>query len=314
MEHRTLGNSDLSVSVVGLGCNNFGGRLDLDASEKVIHRALDAGLNLFDTADIYGNKGGSEEILGKVLGKRRKDIVLATKFGMAMSDTDKGGKAAYVRKAIEASLTRLKTDVIDLYQMHAPDDSTPIEETLIALNQLVREGKVRFIGCSNFSAKQLREALEVSDRHGLATFVSFQDEYSLLDRKIEDDVLPEGRDSGLGLLPYFPLASGLLSGKYSREHIPQGTRFAGSTGLQEKYMTDTNWSMIEALERFARDRDHSLLDLAFAWLLAKSPTASVIAGATKAEQIDGNAAAGAWSLSEKEVAEIDRISSGQLEE
>jgi aryl-alcohol dehydrogenase-like predicted oxidoreductase len=229
MQKRKLGASDIEVSLVGLGTNNFGGRTDLEASRRVIHRALDLGITLIDTADIYGNKGGSEEILGKVLGPRRKDIVLATKFGLVMDDAGKlrGASRRYIVQALEASLWRLKTDWIDLYQLHRPDAQTPIEETLRALDDLVKSGKVRAIGCSNLSAAQLEEAMTVAQRNDLTSFVTAQDEYSLLDRELEKDRLPIMRKHGMSLLPYFPLASGLLTGKYKHNApLPAGTRLA----------------------------------------------------------------------------------------
>ena len=225
MQKRKLGTSGLEVSLVGLGANNFGGRTDLEASRLVVHRALDLGITLIDTADTYGNKGGSEEILGKVLGPRRKDIVLATKFGLPMDDAGKlrGASRRYIMQAVEASLRRLKTDWIDLYQLHRPDPQTPIEETLRALDDLVKSGKVRAIGCSNLSAAQLEEAMTVAQRSSLASFVTAQDEYSLLERDVEKDRLPIMRKHGMGLLPYFPLASGLLTGKYKRNApLPAG--------------------------------------------------------------------------------------------
>ena len=224
MQKRKLGAAGPEVSVVGLGANNFGGRIDLEASRRVVERALDLGVTLIDTADTYGNRGGSEEALGKILGPRRKDIVLASKFGMVMDDAGKlqGASRDYIMRAVEASLRRLKTDWIDLYQVHRPDPRTPIEETLRALDDLVKAGKVRFVGCSNFSAKQLEEAQQVAARHGLVSFVSCQDEYSLLARDLEKDREPMMRKYGLGLLPFFPLASGLLTGKYRRERGAAG--------------------------------------------------------------------------------------------
>jgi aryl-alcohol dehydrogenase-like predicted oxidoreductase len=229
MQKRKLGNSGIEVSLVGLGANNFGGRTDLKTSRLVIHRALDLGITLIDTADIYGNRGGSEEILGKVLGPRRKDIVLATKFGLVMDDAGKlrGASRRYIAQALEASLWRLKTDWIDLYQLHRPDAQTPIEETLRALDDLVMAGKVRAIGCSNLSAAQLEEAMKSARRHGLTSFVTAQDEYSLLERELEKDRLPIMPQHGMSLLPYFPLASGLLTGKYKHNApLPAGTRLA----------------------------------------------------------------------------------------
>ncbi len=229
MEKRKLGSSTLEVSVVGLGGNNFGGRIDFAASERVVHRAIALGINLIDTADTYGNKGGSEEALGRILRDKRKDIVLASKFGLPMDDAGKlkGASRRYVMQAVEASLKRLRTDWIDLYQLHRPDPQTPIEETLRALDELVRQGKVRFIGCSNLSAQQVIAADDAARQHGLAAFVSCQDEYSLLVRDIERELVPAAKARGLGILPYFPLASGLLTGKYRRgAPLPPGSRLA----------------------------------------------------------------------------------------
>ncbi|MEZ0325911.1 MAG: aldo/keto reductase [Fimbriimonas sp.] len=307
MKFRKLGKNGPSVSLVGLGCNNFGGRIDEAASRVVIDRAIEKGITLFDTADIYGNKGGSEEILGRVLGTRRKDIVLATKFGGSMDDagTLKGASAAYVERAAEASLRRLQTDYIDLYQIHMPDETVPLEETLRALDNLVESGKVRYVGCSNHPAWKVVDADWISAIQGIASFVSAQDEYSLLKREAESELIPALRAKSLGLLPYFPLASGMLSGKYQRgKDLPAGTRYAGSPGLVDRYMTEENWDRVERLTAFAGERGHSILDLAFAWLAAQEPVSSVIAGATKPEQIDQNVAAGEWVLSSDEVAGV----------
>jgi len=254
MQKRKLGNAGPEVSLVGLGCNNFGGRIDLEASRRVIDKALDLGITLIDTADTYGNRGGSEEILGKVLGARRNDIVLATKFGLPMDDAGKlrGASRRYITQAIEASLRRLRTGWIDLYQLHRPDPQTPIEETLRTLDELVKAGKVRFIGCSNLSAAQLEEAQAVAQRLGLASFVCCQDEYSLLERDPEKDLVPVMRRDGLGLLPYFPLASGLLTGKYkSGAPLPSGTRLANSSRHAAGLLTTRNWRIRSA--RWQRD-------------------------------------------------------------
>ena len=313
METRTLGKSDLRVSVVGLGCNNFGQRIDDEASRKVIHKALDLGITLFDTADIYGNYGGSETCLGKFLGPRRKDIVLATKFGLPMDKEGKlkGASRAYVMSAAEASLTRLRTDWIDLYQLHRPDPKTPIEETLGALNDLVRQGKVRAIGCSNMSAAELREALDVSHRNGWPAFVTCQNEYSLLVRDSEAELVPLMQKEGMGFLPYFPLANGLLTGKYQRGRPkPEGARLSYMKTHSERYLTEANWARVEKLQAFAASKGHSLVDLAFAWLLAKPTLASVIAGATKPEQVEQNVRAGGWKLTADEVKTVDAMSGG----
>ncbi|HET6546242.1 MAG TPA: aldo/keto reductase [Rhodanobacteraceae bacterium] len=311
MEKRTLGRSNLEVSLVGLGCNNFGARIDLAASRKVVDAALDHGITLFDTADTYGSRSGaSEEMLGQALGARRPRIVLATKFGKPMQDADDTPRGArrYVTEAAEASLRRLGTDWIDLYQMHEPDPATPIEQTLRALDDLVRAGKVRHVGCSNFPAWQVVEAQWTARHFELAGFVSCQDEYSLVERGIERDLLPAMQAYGLGLLPYFPLAGGLLTGKYRHDApLPSNARFAHWKGLGERYLTETNWEIVGGLRRFAQERDRSLLDLAFSWLAARAPVASVIAGATTAEQIAQNVAAAQWNPGADELAEIDRL-------
>ena len=309
MNHRLLGPSGLKVSVVGLGCNNFGGRCDFDATQRVVHKALDLGITLFDTADMYGNRGGSEELLGRILGDRRQDIVLATKFGWEMSDdgTRQGGSRRYIMRAVEDSLRRLQTDWIDLYQLHKFDPLTPIEETLRALDDLVHQGKVRYIGCSNLPAWRVIEAQWTSRQLNLNRFISCQDEYSLLARDLERELLPAVEAYGLGLLPFFPLASGLLTGKYKRKAPPpEGTRFAGSKGLADRYLTDANWQVVERLERFSADRGHTLLELAFSWLLSHPPVASVIAGATKPEQLEQNVKAVDWQLTPEDLAAIDQ--------
>ncbi len=311
MELRNLGHSGLRVSTIGLGCNNFGGRIDQAATRRVVHKALDCGITLFDTADVYGERGGSETCLGRVLGERRKDIVLATKFAMPMDDsgTRKGASRRYILAAVEASLKRLATDWIDLYQLHEPDPLTPIEETLGALDDLVRSGKVRYVGCSNLPAWQVAEADGTARRLGLAAFVSCQDEYSLVVRQIEAELIPAIEHFGLGLLPYFPLASGLLTGKYQRAAaLPAGTRLAKTERLQRRFLTDANWPRAEKLAEFAAGRGHGLLELAFSWLLARPTIASVIAGATSPEQVEQNTKAGGWRLTPEDLAEIDRLS------
>jgi aryl-alcohol dehydrogenase-like predicted oxidoreductase len=310
MEIRNLGRSGLRVSAIGLGCNNFGGRIGLEASRAVVHAAIDAGITLLDTADVYGEKGGSETVLGEVLGPRRKDIVLATKFAMPMDTQGRkqGASRRYIVEALEASLRRLKTDWIDLYQQHKQDPLTPIEETLRALEDLTRAGKIRYAGCSNFAAWQVTEAVWTARSAGLAGFVSCQDEVSLLERRHDAELLPAMRASGLGLLPYFPLASGLLTGKYRRNApMPPDARLTKTQRLADRYLTEQNWGIAERLGDFAEARGHTLLELAFSWLLARAPTASVIAGATRPEQIAANVAAGGWKLTAEEMAEIDRI-------
>ena len=306
MEQRSLGNSALKVSVVGVGCNNFGRRMhDMAAVRAVVHRALDLGVTLFDTADVYGS-GKSEEFLGETLGVRRKDVVLATKFGMAPGG---GASRRYIVQAVDASLKRLRTDWIDLYQVHRPDTATPIEETLRALDDLVRQGKVRAIGCSNFSARQVNEAQRVAAGKKLTPFVTCQDEYSLLVRGIEKDLVPTMEQHGLGLLPYFPLASGLLTGKYKRgAPMPQGARLAYSSGHSE-FINERNWALVEQFDALATRSGHTLLELAFGWLLAKPVVASVIAGATKPEQIEQNVRASERRPPPAQLAEADRITS-----
>jgi aryl-alcohol dehydrogenase-like predicted oxidoreductase len=303
------------VSAVGLGCNNFGMRIDLEATRKVVAKALDLGITLFDTADIYGGMGGSETMLGQVLGERRKDIVLATKFAGPMFEgkTRRDASRRYIMTAVEASLKRLKTDWIDLYQLHFPDPLTPIEETLRALDDLIHQGKVRYIGCSNLPAWQVVEAQWTSRRLKINKFISCQDEYSLLARDIEREKLPAIQAYGMGLLPYFPLASGLLTGKYKRGSAPpEGTRFATIQRLGERYSTDTNWNVVEHLETFCKTRGHSVLELAFSWLLARPAVASVIAGATKPEQVEANVNAAGWALTAEDLAEIDRLPRGSV--
>ena len=308
MEHRQLGASGLKVSLVGLGCNNFGQRLDQEATDAVVRRALDAGITLFDTADVYGGQGGSETMLGRALGSERQSIVLATKFGHDMGAAGKGAKPEYIRSALHASLKRLGTDHIDLYQLHTPDASTPLEDTLGALNELVQQGLVRFIGCSNLDAAGIRLSAQISREHGYASFVSAQDEYSLLVRGAEDVLLPTLEEQHLGLLPYFPLASGLLTGKYhARQAAPEGTRLSAKTGLTDRYMTPENTGATERLRAFAESKGHTLLELAFSWLAARAVVSSVIAGATRPEQIDQNVAAVGWALSEAEIKEVGGV-------
>ncbi len=310
MEFRTLGRSGLRVSAVGLGCNNFGGRIDLDATRAVIHKALDVGVTLFDTADVYGERGGSETCMGEVLGDARKRIVLATKFGMPMDDSgdSQGGSRRYVFAAVEASLRRLKTDWIDLYQLHRADPHTPIEETLRALEDLSRAGKIRYYGCSNLPAWQVVEAHWTAKALNLSGFVSCQDEYSLLVRDAEPELLPAMRAYGLGLLPYFPLASGLLTGKYRRNMpMPAEARLTKTQRLADRYLTEENWAKSEKVIDLAEARGLAPLTVAIAWLLARDPVSSVIAGATKPEQIEQNAAAATSTLAAEDLAELERI-------
>lgn len=302
METRKIGTLD--VSVIGLGCNNFGRRLDATQTEPVVHAALDAGINFFDTADVYGY-GQSEDYVSRALGSRRDEAVIATKFGSPMEGQGRGASPEYIRVAVEASLRRLRTDRIDLYQIHSPDTSVPIAETLGALDDLVRAGKVREIGCSNFSAAQLRDA-EAAAQAGSARFVSVQNAYSLVQREPEAEVLPECAHLGLAFLPYFPLASGALTGKARRgQPAPQGSRL--SDDRYQRFLSEHNLAIIEALIPFAESRGHTLLELAFAWLLAHPVVASVIAGATKPEQIHANAATAEWRLTDADLAEIDAL-------
>jgi aryl-alcohol dehydrogenase-like predicted oxidoreductase len=309
MEKRRLGQSNLEISAVGVGCNNFGGRTDFEGTRAVVHRALDLGVTLFDTADVYGNKGKSEEFLGEILKDRRKDIVIATKFGMPMSDSARPRDAsrAYVMRAAEASLKRLRTDWIDLYQVHRPDPKTPAEETMRALDNLIKQGKVRAIGCSNFSAAELDNAQDAAARAHASAFVTVQDEYSLLARDIERGLIPAMAQRHLSLLPYFPLASGLLTGKYRRyADAPKGARLSYSAHHAD-VLNEKNWAKLDKLNAVAERTGHSLLEFAFGWLLAKPIIGSVIAGATKPEQIEQNVAAAAKRPSPAVIAEIDAI-------
>ena len=309
MQQRNLGKSGLKVSVVGLGCNNFGGnRINLEASRKVIHKALDLGFTLMDTADVYGNRGESEKILGECLGDRRKDIVLATKCGLPMDEagTLKGASRRYILAAIDASLKRLRTDWIDLYMIHRPDPLTPIEETLRALDDLVRAGKIRYIGCSTFAAWQVVEAQLTAMHHNLNRFVSCQDEYNLLKRGLENTLQPAMQAYGLGLIPHTPLAAGLLSGKYQRNApMPAGARMTREKNQADRWLSNTNWEAVDRLTAFCEVRGHSLLELAMSWLASRPLVASIIAGATTPEQVELNARAVNWQLSPDDVATIE---------
>jgi aryl-alcohol dehydrogenase-like predicted oxidoreductase len=310
MEHRALGKSGLQVSVAGLGCNNFGIRIDAEKTRAVVGRALDEGVTLFDTADIYGGRGKSEELLGQALGERRKDVIVATKFGMPMGDGPHmcGGSRRYIINAAEASLRRLGTDYIDLYQIHQPDPATPQEETLETLDALVSSGKVRYIGCSNFSGWQLADAMWISRSGGLASYISAQNLYNLLDRRVERELAPACRHYGVGILPYFPLASGFLTGKYRRgSEPPQGTRLALMRPMADRVLTAQNFATLERLEDFARSHGHTMLELATSWLAEQPQVASVISGATSPEQVSENVKAVGWRLSPDELAEIDKL-------
>jgi aryl-alcohol dehydrogenase-like predicted oxidoreductase len=307
MEFRRLGTSGLKVSEVGLGCNNFGMRMDQEATGAVVAAALDAGITLFDTADVYGATK-SETMLGEALKGKRHEVVIATKFAMQVGPRpdQAGGSRRHVVNAVEASLKRLKTDYIDLYQMHRPDGDTPIEETLGALDDLVRSGKVRYLGNSNFAGWQIAEADGIAKAEHLNRFVSAQNNYSLLERRVEHEVLPACAHFGLGFLPFFPLASGLLSGKYRRgEAAPEGTRLAGPRGAQA--LNEKNFDRLERLAAFADGHGRTLLDLALAWLLGHPPVSSVIAGATRPEQVQANAAASSWNLTMAEVVEVTEL-------
>jgi len=299
MRTRSLGDGGPEVSVVGLGTNNFGGRIDYEQSLAVVDAALDAGVTLFDTADIY-SQGMSEEFIGRALEGRRDRVLIATKFGKPMDERpeDRRGSPDYIRAAVESSLRRLRTDVIDVYQMHEPDPATPIEETLAALNDLVNEGKVRWIGSSNFSADQIEAAEEAALRPGLHRFVSAQNHYSLVERGVEDDVLPTCERLGIGFLPYFPLASGLLTGKYRRGEDATEGRLAG------REIPDERWDRAEALQQYAAARGVSPLEVAVGGLLAMPAVTSVIAGATRPEQVRANVAAGDWEPSADDVEEL----------
>ena len=301
MEKRKIGS--LEVSLAGLGCNNFGWRIDAEGTAAVVTAAIESGINFFDTADIYGS-GQSEEFLGRALKGRRDKVLIATKFGMKMADGKEGAKPAYIRQAAEDSLRRLGTDHIDLYQIHQPDVSTPIADTLGALNDLVKVGKVLEIGCSNFSAEQLREA--AASRGGGARFVSVQNNYSLLHREPEAEVLPECKRLGMAFLPYFPLANGLLTGKYRKgQPFPKSSR--GEDGFGPKVFTDKNLALADDLRRIAESRGHTLLELAMAWLSSNNSVASVIAGAKTPEQVKANASAVAWRLTEADLAAVEGI-------
>jgi aryl-alcohol dehydrogenase-like predicted oxidoreductase len=285
-------------------------RIDAEQTRSVVHRALDEGITLFDTADIYGGQGKSEEMLGKALGARRHEVVLGSKFGMVMGEGPykSGASRRYVMAACEASLKRLGTDYLDLYQVHTPDAETPEQETLEALDTLVRAGKVRYIGCSNYAGWQLADSAGISRQHGLASYVSAQNEYNLLNREIERELVPACRHLGVGILPFFPLASGFLTGKYKRGvEPPKGTRLAGMRRIADRMLTDANFAMLDRLERFASDREHSLVEVAVGWLIARPEISSVISGATRPEQVVENVKAAACKLSKDEVAEIDKL-------
>jgi aryl-alcohol dehydrogenase-like predicted oxidoreductase len=312
MEFRNLGRSGLQVSVVGLGCNNFGMRCDYDQTVAVVDKALDVGINLFDTADVYGGAGRSEEFLGKALQRRRSDVLIATKFANRMGEgpMKSGGSRRYIMAAVEDSLRRLQTDYIDLYQMHVPDAATPIDETMRALDDLVTSGKVRYLGHSNFTGWMTAEAHYVAQARGYAPFIAAQNQYSLLDRGIEKELVPACEKYGVSVLPYFPLASGFLTGKYKKDQEkPEGARLSNPAmgRLAERIFNDHNYEVLDKLEAFAAQRGHGVLDVAIGWLACKPYVGSVIAGATKPEQVVDNAKAGEWKLTAEEMAEVDAI-------
>ncbi len=313
MEYRTLGQSGLKVSVLGLGCNNFGMVMDEQQTKSVVDAALDMGITLFDTADVYGGRGKSEKFLGKALGKKRAQAVVATKFGNPMGDSvyETGASRRFIMNAVEASLKRLGTDYIDLYQIHKPDPDTPIEETLRAMDDLVHQGKVRYIGCSNFAAWQLAEAQLVSQSLGLDSFVSAQNRYSLLNRDLERELLTACKKYSVGILPYFPLESGLLTGKYEFGKAPKkGTRWhawKGRGALAEAFWSDDKFDIVGKLQSLCETYDHSLLELAIGWLLDNPTVSSVIAGATKVNQIKSNIKAAEFRPSDEEKQKIDTV-------
>ena len=300
MEYRKLGS--LNVSLVGLGCNNFGWRTDAAGTKAVVDAALDAGVNFFDTADVYG-AGQSEEFLAMALKGRRDKVMIATKFGMKMGEGKEGARPEYVRQALDASLRRLQTDTIDLYQIHRPDPNTPIADTMQALNDAVKAGKVREIGCSSFSAEQMRAARATA---GPRYFASVQNDYSLMNREPEAQVLPECARTGVGFLPYFPLANGLLTGKYRKgQPFPESSR--GKDAFGPRIFTPENLERVEALIAFARSRSYSLLELAFSWLAARPEVCSIIAGAKTPDQLRANSVAASWKLTPADLAEVDKI-------
>jgi aryl-alcohol dehydrogenase-like predicted oxidoreductase len=310
MEYKNLGRSGLQVSAVGLGCNNFGMRIDLEQTKAVVAKALEVGINLFDTADIYGGRGKSEEFLGQALKGNRRNAVIATKFTGPMGEGPlwSGASRRYIFEAVDDSLRRLGTDYIDLYQVHFPDAKTPIEETMRALDDVVRAGKVRYVGCSNFTGWQVVEAQWIAREGHLTPFVTAQNQYNLLDRRVERELMPACAKYGLGILPYFPLASGFLSGKYKHgEAPPEGTRLAAWGPRGQAMLSEQNFDVLGRLEAFASDRGHQMIDLAIGWLASHETVPCVISGATKPEQVEQNAKAVEWKLTPEEMAEVDGI-------
>ena len=310
MQYRKLGNSGLDISTVGIGTNNFGRRMDLNATQKVIHKAIDLGINFFDTSNTYGNQL-SEEYIGKTITKDiRRNIIIATKFGMDMGGIPNniGASRKHILEQVDDSLKRLNSDYIDLYQIHVPDPHTPILETLTTLNDLVRSGKVRYIGCSNFAGWQIAQAMETSRKESLEAFVSNQPEYSMLNRSIETEILPACENYKLGILPFFPLANGFLTGKYKRNQPPpSGTRLYESAESANAYFTSKNFDIIEKLEQLANDANHTVTELAISWLLSNNNVSSVISGATKTSQLEINAKAADWDLETDVLDEIEII-------
>ncbi len=311
MEYRNLGVSWLQVSVTGLGCNNFGRRCDAQQTAAIVGKALELGVNLFDTADVYGPRGLSEEYLGAALKGHRHEAVIATKFASPMGEGPhwSGASRRHMFDAVDASLSRLGTDYIDLYQVHFPDPKTPMEETMRALDDIVRSGRVRYIGCSNYAGWQIADSQWIARSGHLSPFISAQNQYSLVDRRIEREVVPAAKKFGMGILPYFPLASGFLSGKYrSGQPLPEGTRLAGAGPMADRVLTEENFAMLAKLEAFAEARGHSVLDVALGWMAGHDYVPSVIAGATRPEQVDQNTRAAEWKLTPEEMAEVEQIS------
>jgi aryl-alcohol dehydrogenase-like predicted oxidoreductase len=311
VEQRNLGKSGLQVSLVGLGCNNFAGRIDFDATKAVVHKALDLGITLFDNADTYGDpRGGAEDCLGRILGQRRQDIVLATKFGRPMDASGKrqGASRRYILEACEASLKRLRTDYIDLYWQHIEDPLTPIDETLRAMDDLVRQGKVRYIACSTLTAWQVVEARWTSKTQSLEPYIACQERYSLLEREYEANMAAMVEAHGLGLIPFSPLGNGLLTGKYRRNQaLPAGARLTTTQRMADRYLTERNWGIVEKLADFCASRGRTMLELAMSWLAARPAVSSIIAGATRPEQLEENVRAAEWALTREDMDEIDRL-------
>lgn len=307
MEYRRLGKSGLKVSAIGLGTNAFGARVDEPTSVKAIEQALELGVNFIDTAESY-TQGRSEEIVGKAIKGKRSQAIIATKFGhtRTVGRKERGGSRSYIIKALEGSLRRLNTDYVDLYYLHTPDTETPIEETIHALDDLIRAGKVRYIGCSNFAAWQLCEAEWTSRLHNLEPFITIQSKYNMLDRSIEEEIIPCCQSYGVSVIPWGPLASGFLTGKYARgPEIP--ARFSPSSGIYRDVFTESNFEKLAKLETFAGERNHTVGELAVAWLLSHPWLGSVITGATSAEQVSSNVAAGDWKLTAEDMAQVEKI-------